>query len=61
MKTGATCHTLEGVVRFPVPQPEGWGIGKGPSGDRLYRYVWRPSQAVSVNPCLPAGRRYPIR
>ena len=26
MKTGPSCHTLQGVVRFPLPQPEGWGM-----------------------------------
>ena len=55
MKTGATCHTLEGVVRFPVPQPEGWGIGKGPSGESA-------STAMSGGRVKPYPLiRYPIR
>ena len=50
MKTRPSCHTLQGVVRLPPPQPEGWGMGKGPSRGGLNRYVWRPKQALSVNP-----------
>ena len=26
MKKGLICHTPKGVVRFPLPQPEVWGM-----------------------------------